>query len=175
MEDWCGWDGSARDPVRVIEEAEQLVSATAARIRFGGDSACYVLAEDMILLPARERFIGTPTSSPSDAYYATLFHELTHWTGASHRLDRNLTGRFGDQAYAAEELVAELGAAFLCADLEIANDPRPDHAAYIANWLALLKADHRAGSRPLRRRARRHCTFRALTHRRGLDNFRPRR
>lgn len=132
------------DPAQIIEQAEQLVSATRANIRYGGDVAGYVPAEDMILMPERERFVGSPTSSPTESYYAVHFHELTHWSGAPHRLDRDLTGRFGDQAYAAEELVAELGAAFLCADLEIANEPRPDHATYVAHWLKLLKGDRRA-------------------------------
>ena len=76
--------------------------------------------------------------------YATLVHELTHWTGAKHRLDREFGKRFGDQAYAAEELVAEIGAAFLCAELWITQETRPDHAQYLAQWLTLLKGDQRA-------------------------------
>ena len=76
--------------------------------------------------------------------YATLVHELTHWTGAKHRLDREFGKRFGDQAYAAEELVAEIGAAFLCAELRITQETRPDHAQYLAQWLTLLKGDQRA-------------------------------
>ena len=67
-----------------------------------------------------------------------------HYTAAPHRLDRDLTGRFGDEAYAAEELVAELGAAFLCAALGVENQPRPDHAAYVQNWLKVLRNDNRA-------------------------------
>lgn len=145
VDGWVHWERAVRsDPLRISEEAEQLVSATKANIRHGADTACYIPPEDLILLPARERFVGSATSSPTDAYYATLFHELTHWSGAGHRLARDLSGRFGDQAYAAEELVAELGAAFLCADLEIANEPRADHAAYIGNWLTLLRGDARA-------------------------------
>jgi antirestriction protein ArdC len=77
-------------------------------------------------------------------YYGTLAHEMTHWTGAETRLNRDLSGRFGNQAYAAEELIAELGAAFLCADLRLANEPRPDHAAYVQSWLQVLKNDKRA-------------------------------
>jgi hypothetical protein len=69
---------------------------------------------------------------------------LTHWTGAKHRLDREFGKRFGDQAYAAEELVAEIGAAFLCAELRITQETRPDHAQYLARWLTLLKGDQRA-------------------------------
>jgi antirestriction protein ArdC len=71
-------------------------------------------------------------------------HELVHWSGAKHRLDRDMGKRFGDDAYAAEELVAEIGAAFLCAELQITQDVRPDHAQYLANWLKLLKDDSRA-------------------------------
>jgi antirestriction protein ArdC len=77
-------------------------------------------------------------------FYSVLAHEVTHWTGAAHRLNRDLGSRFGSAAYAGEELVAELGAAFLCADLEIANEPRADHAAYIKSWLQLLREDKRA-------------------------------
>ena len=95
-------------------------------------------------MPDRERFTGSATSTPTETYYATLLHELTHWTGHASRLDRDLSGRFGNEAYAMEELIAELGAAFLCADLSITNTPRPDHAAYIANWLEVLKRDKRA-------------------------------
>jgi antirestriction protein ArdC len=69
---------------------------------------------------------------------------MTHWTGAAHRLNRQLANRFGSEAYAMEELVAELGAAFTCARLEIANTPRPDHAAYIQDWLKVLRRDTRA-------------------------------
>ena len=73
-----------------------------------------------------------------------LLHELTHWSGASHRLDRTFGKRFGDDAYAMEELVAELGAAFLCGDLGISAEPRADHAAYIDSWLRILKGDRKA-------------------------------
>jgi antirestriction protein ArdC len=69
---------------------------------------------------------------------------LTHWTSAEPRCNRQLSKRFGDQAYAMEELVAELGAAFLCADLQITDDPRADHAQYLGSWLAVLKVDKKA-------------------------------
>jgi antirestriction protein ArdC len=78
------------------------------------------------------------------SYYATLAHECTHWTGHPTRCNRDLTGRFGDDAYAAEELVAELGAAFLCGDLQLAVTPRDDHAMYIQSWLKVLRGDPRA-------------------------------
>jgi antirestriction protein ArdC len=73
-----------------------------------------------------------------------MLHELTHWSGAGHRLARNLRGRFGDDAYAMEELIAEFGAAFLCADLGIANEPRLDHASYVASWLRVFDQDRTA-------------------------------
>ncbi|MGE4304968.1 MAG: zincin-like metallopeptidase domain-containing protein [Novosphingobium sp.] len=71
-------------------------------------------------------------------------HELIHWSGADHRLARTFGKRFGDDAYAMEELVAELGSAFLCGDLGLSTSPRPDHASYLASWLKVLKADNRA-------------------------------
>ena len=117
---------------------DAFVAATGAAIRYGGTRACYVPASDTIHLPARTAF-HTPTG-----YAGTLAHELVHWTGARHRLARGLTGRFGVRTYAAEELVAELGAAFVLADLDIARTPHPDHAAYCASWAPLLRADPRA-------------------------------
>jgi antirestriction protein ArdC len=78
------------------------------------------------------------------AYYSVLGHETTHWTGAPGRLNRDFGERLHSQAYAMEELVAELGAAFICADLGLGNEPRPDHAAYLASWITMLKNDKRA-------------------------------
>jgi antirestriction protein ArdC len=73
------------------------------------------------------------------AYYATLAHEHIHWTGHEKRCSREFGKRFGNEAYAMEELIAELGAAFVCAQLGLSNDPRPDHAAYLESWLKVLK------------------------------------
>ena len=95
-------------------------------------------------MPERECFLGTDTSTPTEAYYGTLLHELTHWTGHKKRCEREFGKRFGDEAYAMEELVAELGSAFLCADIRISPQPRPDHAAYVDHWLKVLKADKKA-------------------------------
>jgi antirestriction protein ArdC len=89
-------------------------------------------------------FVATETSSATEAYYSVILHELTHWTGAANRLARNLRARFGDEAYAMEELIAEFSAAFLCADLGIANEPRLDHAAYVSSWLKALSKDRTA-------------------------------
>ena len=127
-----------------IAAAEAFVAATGATIQHGGHQACYRPATDTIHMPPADAFIGTATSSPAEAYYSTLFHELTHWTAASSRCDRQLGKRFGDAAYAAEELIAELGAAFLCCDLAITAAPRADHAQYLAHWLTILKSDKKA-------------------------------
>ena len=127
-----------------IPDAELFVQSTGAKIEVGGDRAFYRTTTDHIQMPDWKRFAGTSTSSPTDAWYATLMHELTHWSGAEHRLDRDLKNRFDSEAYAMEELVAELGAAFLCADLGLTQEPRPDHASYLANWLKVLKEDKKA-------------------------------
>ncbi|WP_299791661.1 zincin-like metallopeptidase domain-containing protein [uncultured Marivita sp.] len=134
-------DAAGFDP---LKQAEGFVAKTGAKVEERGDMACYIPSRDVILMPERRRFLRTRSASPSEAFYGTLCHELIHWSGSNTRLGRDLTGRFGDKAYAMEELVAELGAAFLCADLGISRKPREDHAAYIKSWLAVLKADKRA-------------------------------
>ena len=144
VEGWVPPAPPERNLVQALDQAEAFTAATGADIRHGGDRAFYRRSTDHVQMPDRERFTGSATSTPTEAYYATLLHELTHWTGHESRLDRDLSGRFGNEAYAMEELVAELGAAFLCADLSITNTPRPDHAAYIGGWLEALKRDKRA-------------------------------
>jgi antirestriction protein ArdC len=127
------------DPGARIDHAEKYFAALAASIRHGGNRAFYSIAADAIQMPPFESF------QDADSYYATLAHECTHWTGSKARLDRDFGGhRFGSEGYAIEELVAELGAAFLCADLELTLEPREDHASYIATWLRILGADGRA-------------------------------
>ncbi|MBL6938281.1 MAG: DUF1738 domain-containing protein [Alphaproteobacteria bacterium] len=128
----------------VDKTVEAFVAATQARVRHGFSMARYRRDLDDIEMPSPSWFTGGNGSTASQAYYAVLLHELTHWSGASHRLDRQFGQRFGDDAYAMEELTAELGAAFLCAALGIANEPRPDHAAYLRNWLQVLQNDNRA-------------------------------
>jgi antirestriction protein ArdC len=130
--------------VEIREHVEAFIAATHAEIRHGGDMACYNYVNDVIEVPHPEQFFGTKTSSPTEAYYSVVLHELTHWSGASTRLARNLRTRFGDDAYAMEELIAEFGAAFLCADLRISNEPRRDHACYVASWLRVLDKDRTA-------------------------------
>jgi antirestriction protein ArdC len=122
-----------------IAGAEHFAASTGADIRHGGGRAFYAIEPDRVQLPPFESFID------AESYYATLLHELTHWTRHPTRLAREFgRKRWGDEGYAAEELVAELGAAFLCADLGITPEPRADHASYIANWLEVLKNDKRA-------------------------------
>ncbi len=127
-----------------IEGAETFVTNTRAIVRHGGEQAYYRPSADFIQMPDREAFTGTDTSTAQEGYYGTLLHELTHWSGTEKRCARDLGKRFGREAYAAEELVAELGAAFLCSDLGITSQPRPDHAQYIGHWLGILKSDKRA-------------------------------
>jgi antirestriction protein ArdC len=91
-----------------------------------------------------EAFIGSAASTPAEACASTKLHELVHWTSAETRCNRQLGKRFGDEAYAMEELIAELAAAFLCADLSITDAPRADHVQYLDAWLCVLKADKKA-------------------------------
>ena len=131
-------------PVKPIETAEQFISSTKADIRYGGNSASYTPSEDYIRMPERVAFIGSKTSSPTETFYATILHELCHWTGNTKRLNRNIANRFGDEGYAAEELVAEIGAAIVCAELGISPELRADHIQYVSSWLKILKGDKRA-------------------------------
>lgn len=127
-----------------IAAADRFIAATGARIEHGGDRAFYRPATDHIQMPDEGLFTGTDTMTRDESYFAVLLHELTHWTLPVHRCNRMLDQRFGKEAYAAEELVAEIGSAMLCAELGITQDTRPDHAQYLANWLQLLKNDPKA-------------------------------
>jgi len=132
-------------PIERLEAVDRFIAATGARIEHGGDRAFYRPSTDHIQMPDEGLFCGTDTMTRGEGYYATLTHELTHWSGAKHRLARELGKRFGDAAYAAEELVAEIASAFLCAELGITEGtPRADHAQYLAQWLKLMKDDSRA-------------------------------
>lgn len=117
---------------------DAFVAGTDAKVFHGGDRAFYSPARDHVQMPHLEQF-----DEPAN-YYSTALHELAHWTSAPSRCARELGRRFGDAAYAAEELVAELSAAFLCADLGVSNEPRADHASYLASWIKVLKDDSRA-------------------------------
>ncbi len=127
------------NPDQRITDADVFFAKTGAIIRHGGDRAFYAPGADLIQMPTFELF------GDAHSYYATLAHEVTHWTSHKSRLDRSFDQkRFGDEGYAREELVAELGAAFLCADLGLALSERTDHADYLGFWLKVLKDDKRA-------------------------------
>jgi len=129
----------AGEKMQLIENAESFFAATGATFRHGGNQAYYAPGPDVIQLPPPESF------TDAESYAATKAHETIHWTKHQTRLDRNFNGkRFGDDGYAREELVAELGSAFLCVDLGITPEPREDHAAYLDHWLKVLREDKRA-------------------------------
>ena len=128
----------AQPPSARLAAAERFFSHTGADIREGGLRAYYSPQTDHIQLPP---FV---TFRDAESHAATTAHELTHWTKHDSRLARDFgRKRFGDEGYATEELVAELGAAFLAADIGITPEVREDHAAYIASWLTALKDDKR--------------------------------
>ena len=137
-------DGYAPAPLPLASDdakhaaSEHLIDASGAKISIGGPKACYIPSRDEIHLPPQAAFIN------SQAYYGVAFHELSHWTGHKARCARSLEGRFGSEAYAIEELIAELSAAFLSAELGLTPEPRIDHARYISSWLKALKNDKRA-------------------------------
>jgi antirestriction protein ArdC len=119
-------------PPLLDDNAQRFIEATRADIRHGGSRACFVPSLDIIQLPQHADF------STIESYFGTALH----WSGHETRLNRDLKNRFGSQAYAAEELIAELISAFLCAHLRVNGELR--HASYIDNWLKLLKEDNRA-------------------------------
>lgn len=130
--------GPTLDPVQRVDRAEAFFASLGADIRHGGGGAYYAINADYVQVPPFETFVDP------ESYYATLAHECTHWTRHPRRLDRDFgRKRWGDEGYAREELVAELGAAFLCADLGLELTPREDHAAYIESWLKVLEDDKR--------------------------------
>jgi len=133
--------------VQRIERAESFFAATGTNVVHGGSRACYVPSTDNVHMPCIDFF------RDSESYYETLGHECVHWTRHPSRLDRDFGRKRGarpgpraggDEGYAMEELVAELGSAFLSADLELTPEVREDHAAYIASWIKVLKDDKRA-------------------------------
>jgi antirestriction protein ArdC len=128
-----------KNDMQRIERAEMFFANTKADIRTGGNQAYYAITGDYVQMPQFETF------RDAESHAATVAHELTHWTRHETRLNREFgRKRWGDEGYAVEELVAELGSAFLCADLQLTPEVREDHAAYIDHWLKVLKEDKRA-------------------------------
>ncbi|WP_066663950.1 MULTISPECIES: ArdC family protein [unclassified Sphingomonas] len=133
--------GLAPEPVplperEIVPLAEEVIAASGVDFRVGGTKAFYVPSADYVQVPPQPAFFEQVN------YYRTCLHELTHATGHPSRLGRNQTGAFGSKDYAREELVAEMGAAFLCASLGIV--PTVRHADYLAGWLDVLREDNRA-------------------------------
>lgn len=129
---------AARSEPESRANAEAFIANLGISTIFGGNQACYLPSKDEIHMPPRAQF------DDAASFYGVMIHECGHASGAKHRLSRDLSGRFGSEAYAAEEICAELTSGFVLADLGIAHNPRPDHAAYIASWLKALKHDPRA-------------------------------
>lgn len=121
-----------------VQRAEDFFGNTGIKIVEKGARACYDPQTDEIHMPAFALF------KKADYFYSTLGHEAIHATGSAARCNRQLGNRFGSEAYAAEELVAELGSAFLSAELQLETEPKTDNAPYIENWLKVLKSDKRA-------------------------------
>ena len=140
------WSGSAipEKPTFKHEQTEQLVTNSQAIIKHGGNRAFYTSDADFIQMPHKTDFKDVDGANAMQNYYSTLLHELTHWTGHTSRLDRKLANKFGSNAYAFEELVAEVGSVFLTAMLGIEKKPQPNHAKYLNGWLEVLKQDKRA-------------------------------
>lgn len=129
--------------VERIEAVDAFFANTKAIVEHHDGGACYIPSLDKIKMPHPASFIDTTTCTATENYYATLAHEFIHLTGSSKRLNRKFGKKYGDEYYAGEELVAELGAAFLSAKFDISTPERKDHAAYIASWLKSLKEDKR--------------------------------
>ncbi|MCF1450185.1 DUF1738 domain-containing protein [Agrobacterium vitis] len=130
---------AALPPKERLPHVDAFFANLGADIREGGNKAFYRPSEDFIQIPHFNDFVS------AEAHAATLAHECIHWTKGKGRLERDFGRKdWGDQGYAREELVAELGSVFLSADLGLAIEPRDDHAAYIAGWLTVLKNDKRA-------------------------------
>jgi antirestriction protein ArdC len=137
--------GPRRDLSERLETVENFVANTRAEISYGGNRAFYRHPPaDIIVLPERNCFEPTATSTATETFYGTMLHEISHWTGSEDRLNREHGKRFGDEAYAFEELVAEISSGILCAELGISSSLRDDHVQYIGHWLQILKGDKKA-------------------------------
>ena len=134
-------EGLGTDPAplperEIVPVAEAVIAASGIDFRIGGDKAFYMPAHDYVQVPPQPAFFDQVN------FYRTALHELTHATGHVSRLDRKLLNAFGSKDYAREELVAEMGSAFLCAALGI--EPSVRHADYLGSWLDVLREDNRA-------------------------------
>ena len=115
-----------------IERAEALVADIGAKVKHGGNQAYYNISKDFIQLPKKEQFNG------KTEYYATLLHEIGHWTGKEDRLNRPMDGKFGTPSYAKEELRAEIASLMMGSELQIGHYFE-QHAAYVEDWISILE------------------------------------
>jgi antirestriction protein ArdC len=134
-------DNDAKTLVERIATVDDFIGNTLAVIEHKEGGAYYDTVNDKIVMPSETSFLETKQCRATENYYSTLLHELTHWTGHAKRLNRKIKNKFGDDAYAEEELIAELGAAFLSAGFGITTPEKTDHASYIAHWLKILKGN----------------------------------
>ncbi|TNE43158.1 MAG: DUF1738 domain-containing protein [Deltaproteobacteria bacterium] len=132
------------DDARKHQLAESFVQKTGAEILYGKRKAAYIRNDDLLHMPPIQNFEWTRESSSTENFYSTLLHELVHWTGHSSRLNRDFGNDRNSEEYAFEELVAELGATFLCMQLQIEASLREDHVAYIDSWINILDRDEKA-------------------------------
>ena len=135
------------EPLIIPEiKAEKFITNSGAKIELTGSRAFYSPDKDAITMPEPRRFNGTETLTATEGWYATILHELVHWTGHKSRLDREGIGekRADKKIYAFEELIAEIGSSFLCAQLGLTPSLRQDHVEYIAGWLKALESDKKA-------------------------------
>jgi antirestriction protein ArdC len=131
-------------PLARVQAVETFVANTKAVVIEGGERAYYSPSRDEIHLPDEGLFTGTAHMTREESHAAVKLHETVHWTSHPSRLDRQLGKRFGDDQYAAEELIGEIGSALLCAELGVSQDVRADHAQYLSHWLSIMKASSRA-------------------------------
>jgi len=126
-----------RTPIERHAEFDRIIAATGAAITYGGDRAAYIPSQDRIVMPKAEQFRTT------EGFCGVLAHETAHWSGAPTRLNRDLSGRFGDKAYGLEELIAETSAALTCIAAGVIPEPRAESAKYLNNWIEAMREDKR--------------------------------
>ena len=126
-----------RTPIERHAECDRIITATGADISYGGDRAAYIPSQDRIIMPKAEQFLS------QEGFYSTVLHELAHWTAHPTRLNRELGQRFGDRAYAFEELIAETSAALTAAQAGVVPEPRAETAKYLNNWVEAMREDKR--------------------------------
>ena len=131
-------------PLTVTDRFQKFVDCIGADIKHEGTRAFYSTATDSITMPPMSLFHDTPTMPRAEGYMATLAHETAHYSGHSSRLNRQLRNKFGSFEHAAEEVIAEISASFICARLGLSSEPRIDHAQYIAHYMSMMRADPRA-------------------------------